>query len=257
VENGLGVVGALAAVGGAAAVHPHQPPLLVGAAVVIPLGDARAVGGGPLPHLQGLAAVAVDQADVPAVGVEQAELLVPPVEVGPRDDVRPAFGRVLVDVEHLAAVLGAQPVVAAAGVDEPPLLPGAVVAGPLHDRRAVVGGQVVHVQRLAAVPVDQHVPGGGVDGGRVRGRARDEGDAGGGEDQRGQGGEQAAEAAPPTGAGFGVHGRHSSLGWTRYALSKIIRLSPLARGVNQRAACPPVTCPGPRNFHSAGRAQQD
>src|SRR5690606_31507846 len=61
--HSLGVVRAAAAVAGSAAQF-DELPLLVGAVQVVPLRDPGAVGGGPFPDFQGLAAVAVDQPDV-------------------------------------------------------------------------------------------------------------------------------------------------------------------------------------------------
>src|SRR5690606_1133125 len=89
---------------GGGVVELDEPPLLVGPVVVGVLGDAGAVGGGPLPHLQGLAAVAVEQVDEAVVGVDHTELLVGAVEVGPLHHLGPVGGGMLVDVQNLAAV---------------------------------------------------------------------------------------------------------------------------------------------------------
>src|SRR5690606_6124889 len=118
--HGLGVVRAAAAVAGSVAQF-DELPLLVGAVQVVPLRDPGAVGGGPFPDFQGLAAVAVDQPDVAVVGVDEAELLVPAVEVGPWDGLGAAVGVPLVGVEALAAVAGVAPGVPVAAADGVPL----------------------------------------------------------------------------------------------------------------------------------------
>src|SRR5689334_21283245 len=138
-------------------------PLLIGAVPVGVLHDVSAVGGRRALHLDGLAAVAVDQLDVAVDGLE-AELLVGGVVVGPLHDHAAVRGGGAGDVQDLAGQPGLEAVETAAGVDELPLLLIAVVPAPLGDPGAVGGGQVVDVDRPAAVAVDQHVPGAGVHG---------------------------------------------------------------------------------------------
>jgi len=75
--------------------------LLVGAVPVGVLHDVATVSGGGALHLEGLAAVAVDQLDV-AVDVLDAELLVGGVVVGPLHDGPAVGGRPVGDVEDLA-----------------------------------------------------------------------------------------------------------------------------------------------------------
>jgi hypothetical protein len=115
----------------------HQPPLLVGAVAVGVLGDPGAVRGGPLPDVQCLAAVAVDQLDEVTVGIDHAELLIGSVVVGVLLDVRAVRGGLRLDVQHLAAVPGPKLVVATAGVDELELLVGRRAGGALDERGPV------------------------------------------------------------------------------------------------------------------------
>ncbi len=144
-------------------------PLLVVAAVVGPLDDVAAVGGGRVEHGEGLVAVARKEFDVPAGGVDDRPLLVVAVVVGPLDHIAAVGGGDPAHVGVLAAVARPQLVEPARCRDELPLLVGGVgVAGPLHDVGIVGCRAVQDVQSLAAVAVDQLVPGGGVDDGRVR-----------------------------------------------------------------------------------------
>src|SRR5690606_17558613 len=70
----------------AAAVHPDELPLLVGAAPVVVLNEVGPARGRRALDLQGLAAVPRDEPYVAAVAVGQPPLLVGAVVVGPLDD---------------------------------------------------------------------------------------------------------------------------------------------------------------------------
>src|SRR5690606_42068681 len=91
-------------------------PLLVGAVQVGVLRQPPAVGRGPLPDLQRLAAVAVDQLHVAAAGVDDAALLVGAVVVAPLDDGCAVGRRRAVDAQANDRLAGGELVGASAAI---------------------------------------------------------------------------------------------------------------------------------------------
>src|SRR5690606_36439532 len=126
--------------------------LLVEAVQVGELRDPAAVGGGPLPHIQGLTAEPVDEPDVPAGRVDHLELLVEAVQVRPLPDLGAVVRVPFEDIEYLAAVACHDPVIAVPGGHEPELLVLAAGLGPLDDPGGICRGRTLDVDRLTAVP---------------------------------------------------------------------------------------------------------
>src|SRR5205823_6092346 len=101
-----------------ASVDADELPLLVAAAPVAVLHHTGAVVGRRVLDLDRLAAVAVDQPHVTAVGVGQPELLIGAVTVDPLMDSSTVGCRPTGHVDHLARMPRLHPVVAAAGIHE-------------------------------------------------------------------------------------------------------------------------------------------
>ncbi|KPC67974.1 hypothetical protein ADL26_20705, partial [Thermoactinomyces vulgaris] len=102
-------------------------------------------GGGLGPHVEGLAGVAVDEAQVGAV-VEDLPVLVGAAVVGPLDDVGAVGPARVAQVEDRVRMAHLDLEVAAARVDEAELLVGRVGAVPLHQHRAVRGRAALDVE---------------------------------------------------------------------------------------------------------------